>query len=72
MEVEAEIVDPHFSRAFPLDGKTRFFVVEQPFKKTVWSRHLFLFYFKRENKIRKKKNINVTPDKKRQVWENKV
>ena len=23
-------------------------------KKTVWSRHLFLFYFKRENKIRKK------------------
>ena len=24
------------------------------FLKTVWSRHLFLFYFKRENKIRKK------------------
>ena len=24
------------------------------FLKTVWSRHLFLFYFKRKNKIRKK------------------
>ena len=30
-------------------------VVGKPFKKTVWSCHLFLFYFKREkNKIRKK------------------
>ena len=33
-----------------------------------WSRHLFLFYFKKENKIRKK-NLNVTLEKKMCVWE---
>ena len=36
--------------------------------KTFWSRYLFLFYFKKENKIRKK-NLNVTLDKKMCVWE---
>ena len=52
-------VDPAFLAImrFPLKkGETRFFffVIGKPFKKTVWSRHLFLFYFKGENKIRNK------------------
>ena len=33
---------------------------------------LILFYFKREKQNKKKKTLNVTPDKKRQVWEKKV
>ena len=41
-----------------LDGETRFFFFfffEKSFLKNgFWSRHLFLFYFKRENKIRNK------------------
>ena len=37
-------------------GETRFFVCfEKPFKKTVWSRHLFLFYFKGEKQNKKEK-----------------
>ena len=44
------------------------FILKNHLKKTVWSRHLFLFYFKRENKIRKK-NPKCDSDKKRQVWE---
>ena len=38
-------------------GETRFFVVllENHFKKTVWSRHLFLFYFKGEKQNKKEK-----------------
>ena len=36
-------------------GQTGFFVYfEKPFKKTVWSRHLFCFILKGKNKIRKK------------------
>ena len=63
-------MDPRFSRMHPHSmGETRFFIVivEKPFKKTVWSRHLFLFYFKREKQNKKEKTLNVTPDKKRQV-----
>ena len=52
-------VDPHFSsRASPLDGRDSFFVVivvGKPFKKTVWSRHLILFYFKGEKQNKKEK-----------------
>ena len=49
-------------------GETRFFCfVGKPFKKKVWSRHLFLFYFIGEKQNKKKKTLNVTPDKKRQV-----
>ena len=52
-------VDPRFHHASPLDGRDSLFCVfvGKPFKKTVWSRHLFLFYFKGENKIRKKNPI---------------
>ena len=32
-----------------------FVVVGKPFKKTVWSRHLFLFYFKGEKQNKKEK-----------------
>ena len=38
-------VDPHFSRAFPLDDETRFFIIEKQILKSFWSSHLFLFYF---------------------------
>ena len=44
------------------------FIFKKNILKTFWSRHLFLFYFKKENKIRKK-NLNVTLDKKMCVWE---
>ena len=39
---------PAFFTCVPTQmGETRFLVVVgKPFKKTVWSRHLFLFYFK--------------------------
>ena len=36
-------------------GETRFFVLENHLKKKVWSRHLFLFYFKREKQNKKEK-----------------
>ena len=51
-------VEPHFSRASPLNGETRFLCVEKKnhFKKKVWSRHLFLFYFKGEKQNKKEKN----------------
>ena len=65
-------MDPHFSRASPLDGETRFLLLKNHLKKTFWSRHLFLFYFKGEKQNKKKKTLNMAPDKKRQVWENKV
>ena len=52
-------MDPRFStRASPLDGRDSLFVVGvvgKPFKKTVWSRHLFLFYFKGEKQNKKEK-----------------
>ena len=47
-----------FHHASPLDGRDSLFgccVVGKPFKKTVWSRHLFLFYFKREKQNKKEK-----------------
>ena len=45
-----------FQRASPLDGRdSLFYVVGKPFKKTVWSRHLFLFYFKGEKQNKKEK-----------------
>ena len=52
-------VDPRFSsRASPLDGRDSLFVCycwKTILKKTVWSRHLFLFYFKREKQNKKEK-----------------
>ena len=59
-------MDPAFSMArmrFPLDGETRFLfekLIFIDYLKMTWSRHLFLFYFKRVNKIRKK-TLNTTP-----------
>ena len=53
-----DTVDPRFSsRASPLDGRDSFFFfcVGKSFKKTVWSRHLFLFYFKWEKQNKKEK-----------------
>ena len=45
--------------ASPLDGRDSlfffFFFIGKPFKKTVWSRILFLFYFKREKQNKKEK-----------------
>ena len=50
-------VDPAFFSVRPHSmGETRFFVVlveNHLKKKTVWSRHLFLFYFKREKQNKK-------------------
>ena len=45
----------HHVRSHSRD-ETRFLcvIVGKPFNKTVWSRHLFLFYFEGKNKIRKK------------------
>ena len=51
------IVDPAFRlMRFPLDGELDFYLKNWFLfiKKMTWSRHLFLFYFKRVNKIRKK------------------
>ena len=40
-------VDPHFSRASPLDRRDSLFICEKLiFRKKSWSRHLFYFYFK--------------------------
>ena len=48
-------VDPHFSRAPPLDRRHSLFICEKLiFEKKSWSRHLFYFYFWRENKTRNK------------------
>ena len=67
-------MDPHFSsRASLLDGRDSLFVLlENHLKKTIWSRHLFLFYFKGEKQNKKEKTLNVTLDKKMQVWKNRV
>ena len=50
-------VGPRFSsRAYPLDlARLDFLLFGKPFKKTVWSRHLFLFYFKGEKQNKKEK-----------------
>ena len=58
--LEPKCVDPAFLAImrFPLK-KARlvffFFFFGKPFKKTVWSRHLFLFYFKMEKQNKKEK-----------------
>ena len=50
------VVDPLFQRASPLDGRDSLFVLlENYLKKMVWSRHLFLFYFKGEKQNKKEK-----------------
>ena len=64
------VVDPLFSLVCVPTRWARLafcLCVGKPFKKTVWSCHLFLFYFKREKQNKKEKPLNVTPDKKRQV-----
>ena len=68
-EVRYISVDPRFySRASSLEERDSLFCfVGKPFKKTVWSRHLFLVYFKGEKQNKKEKTLNVTLDKKRQV-----
>ena len=59
-KVEFQIRDdacgPAFSNVRPHSmGETRFLCFENHLKKTVWSRHLFLFYFKREKQNKKEK-----------------
>ena len=45
-----------FQRASPLEwSRLAFCVVGKPFKKMVWSRHLFLFYFKGGKQNKKEK-----------------
>ena len=53
------VVDPHFSRASSLIGETHFFRCKIIFKKKLES-PLILFYFKMENKTRKKTPKEVT------------
>ena len=49
------------AHALPLDCELDFYLKNDLFiKEMTWSRHLFLFYFKRVNKIRKK-TLSVTP-----------
>ena len=68
-------VDPRFSRAFPLDSTTRFFIYigeNLIFWKNTWSRHLFLFYF-----LRRKQNKKENPKcdslfGKNSLWKTKV
>ena len=55
---ESPFCGPAFfaQRASPLDGRDSFFcyvLLENHLKKTVWSRHLFLFYFKGEKQNKK-------------------
>ena len=56
------VVDPAFRlMRFPLDGELdSYFENDFTYSKMTWSCHLFLFYFKRVNKIRKK-TLSVTP-----------
>ena len=50
------VVDLHFSRAFPLDGETRFFFCENLifFEKRLRVTTYFYFIFEGKNKIRNK------------------
>ena len=62
-------VDPHFSRAPPLDGRDWFFLFicgKLIFGKKSWSRHLFYFYFKGKIKQERKtlKNDSIIFGKK--------
>ena len=47
-------VDPHFSRASPLDRRDSLFICEKLIFKKTWSRHLFYFYFKGKIKQERK------------------
>ena len=49
-----EAVDPHFSRASPLDGRDSLLVIGKPFKKRFGVATYFCFILKGKNKIRKK------------------
>ena len=56
-------VDPAFQLIhFSIDGELDFYFEKwfYSLRKMIWSRHLFLSYFKRVNKIRKK-TLSVTP-----------
>ena len=47
-------VDPHFSRAPPLDRRDSLFICEKLIFRKSWSRHLFYFYFKGKIKQERK------------------
>ena len=47
-------VDPHFSRASPLDRRYLLFICEKLIFRKSWSRHLFYFYFKGKIKQERK------------------
>ena len=49
-----QFVDPHFSRAPPLDRRDSLFICEKLILKKSWSRHLFYFYFKGKIKQERK------------------
>ena len=49
-----ENVDPHFSRAPPLDRRDSLFICEKLIFGKFWSRHLFYFYFKGKIKQERK------------------
>ena len=53
---------------FPLKGETRFCIFKKLFLKWFGVTTYFSFIFKKE-KNKKKKNLNVTNDEKKQVWE---
>ena len=56
-----DIVDPHFSRAPPLDRRDSFFICEKLiFGKKVGVATYFILFFKRENKTRNK-TLKMTP-----------
>ena len=49
LDWESEDVDPHFSRASPLDRRDSLFIIylwKFDFLEKSWSRHLFYFIFK--------------------------
>ena len=47
-------MDPHFSRAPPLDRRDSLFICEKLIFGKSWSRHLFYFYFKGKIKQERK------------------
>ena len=54
LECKDAFVDPHLSRASPLNGETRFLCVEKPLNKRFGVATYFCFILKGKNKIRKK------------------
>ena len=70
-------VDPAFLAIMRFPLKRRDSLLYLKIKKTIFRKRFgvatyFCFYFKREKQNKKEKTLNVTPDKKRQVWENRV